>query len=261
MSLGVEFHNLSYTYPPRANQAAVKALSNVNFAVRPGEFVSIVGPSGCGKSTLVDLVGGLLKPSAGEVSIAGQPIDGPASDRAIVFQNANLLPWRSVIDNVAFSIECAGGTAAANSAEVRENLQSLIHLVGLEGFEAFYPGSLSGGMRQRVNIARALAVEPQILLMDEPLANLDAQTRDVMQVELLRIWNARRATVLFVTHNIQEAIFLADRVIVCTGRPGSVKRVVEIDLPRPRDFSIRRTPEFGRYEEEIWEEIRHDVRA
>lgn len=261
MSLGVQFQDLTYVYPAKADQAAVTALADVSFAVDPGEFVAIVGPSGCGKSTLVDLVGGLLAPSSGEVRIDGQTVKGPASDRAIVFQNANLLPWRSVVANIGFALECSEGRRGASSPQAMERIDGLIELVGLKGFETFYPGALSGGMRQRVNIARALAVEPKILMMDEPFANLDAQTRDVMQIELLRIWNARRSTVLFVTHNIQEAVFLADKVVICSGRPGSIKRILKIDLPRPRDFTVRRTPDFGTYEEEIWNEIRHDIRA
>ena len=261
MIKSIVFDHLSYSYPPRGKATGLLALHDVGFAVAPGEFVCIVGPSGCGKSTLIDLASGLIAPSEGQAAIEGRMVAGPSPDCAIVFQQPALLPWRTVFGNIAFAIECANGGRPARDPVLRRRLEALIELVGLHGFENFVPGALSGGMRQRVNIARALAAQPQILLMDEPFANLDAQTRDVMQVELLRIWQATGCTVLFVTHNIQEAVYLADRVVVLSGRPGTVKRIVSIDIPRPRDFAVRRSSQFTNYEDQIWEEIRHDIHA
>ena len=250
----LELRDVEYRY-----NGTFTALRNVSFDAQPGEFICIVGPSGCGKSTLLDLVDGLAAPTRGTVSIGGQVITRPGADRAMVFQAHGLLPWRTVAGNIAFALEASERDDLRNEpkAQRRERIHRLIQLVGLGGFADFFPGALSGGMRQRVNLARALAVEPQILLMDEPFAALDAQTRDVMQVELLRVWQQRQATVLFVTHSIQEAVFLADRVIVISGRPGTVKRTVPILLPRPRHPDVRRTPEFHQYEQQISEEIDH----
>lgn len=250
----LELDRVEYRY-----NGTFTALRDVSFAARPGEFVSIVGPSGCGKSTLLDLVDGLARPTAGAVRIDGREVTAPGPDRAMVFQAHGLLPWRTVEGNIAFALEASGRTELRNESRPARaaRIEWLIDLVGLGGFGKFYPGALSGGMRQRVNLARALAVEPDILLMDEPFAALDAQTRDVMQVELLRVWQQRQATVLFVTHSIQEAVFLADRVVVISGRPGCVKRVIDVDLPRPRLPEVRRTPQFHRYEEQISEEIYH----
>ena len=235
------------------------ALRDVSFTARAGEFICIVGPSGCGKSTLLDLVDGLAQATQGQVRIGGHPVTQPGPDRAMVFQAHSLLPWRTVAGNIAFALEATQRADLRNESKVQRQarIERLIQLVGLTGFAEFFPGELSGGMRQRVNLARALAVEPQILLMDEPFAALDAQTRDVMQVELLRVWQQRSATVLFVTHSIQEAVFLADRVVVISGRPGTVKRVIDIDLPRPRHPDVRRSPAFHVYEEQIGEEIYH----
>ena len=254
MSAHLELSQVEYAY-----NGTFTALRDVSFKAAAGEFVSIVGPSGCGKSTLLDLIDGLAHPTRGEVKIAGRRVERPGADRAMVFQAHGLLPWRTVTGNIAFALEASEREALRREAPAarRERIARLIDLVGLKGFADFYPGALSGGMRQRVNLARALAVEPDILLMDEPFAALDAQTRDIMQVELLRVWQARQATVLFVTHSIQEAVFLADRVVVISGRPGTVKREIAIDLPRPRQPEVRRAPEFHRYEEQIGEEIYH----
>jgi len=253
----LELNDVEYNYG-----GAFTALRNVSLSAEAGEFLCIVGPSGCGKSTLLDLIDGLAQPSFGEVRINDQTISRPGPDRAMVFQAPGLLPWRTVTGNIAFALEATerddlrNEPAAARGARI----EKLIHLVGLTGFETFFPGALSGGMRQRVNLARALAVEPDILLMDEPFAALDAQTRDLMQVELLRVWQQRQATVVFVTHSIQEAVFLADRVIVISGRPGKVKSVFDIDLPRPRNTALRHTREFHDYERQIGEEI-YNVQA
>ena len=248
----LELRNIEFSY---AN--GLTALRNVTLTAEPGEFVCIVGPSGCGKSTLLDLIDGLAKVTKGEIVIGGKTVEAPGPDRAVVFQAASLLPWRSVAGNIAFALEATrrDDLRRESRQQRRERVARLVRLVGLEGFETYYPGALSGGMRQRVNLARALAVEPDILLMDEPFANLDAQTRDLMQVELLRVWAQSRRTVIFVTHSIQEAVFLGDRVVVMSGRPGTVTRDIKIDIPRPRRADDRRGHDYTVYEEEISREI------
>src|SRR5205085_707989 len=218
----------------------MEALRDVSLEVKSGTFVSIVGASGCGKTTLLRIVDGLVPPTRGQIYIDGRPVAEPGPDRAFVFQQDALFPWRTVLDNVVFGLEVQG----RNKREARERADGLIRLVGLAGFEHHFPHELSGGMRQRANLARALTVDPEVLLMDEPFAALDAQTREIMQQELLRIWNADRKTVIFITHQIDEAIFLADRVIVFTVRPGRVKTVIPVPFPRPRRLDIKRTPEF-----------------
>jgi NitT/TauT family transport system ATP-binding protein len=216
-----------------------------------------VGPSGCGKTTFLRIVAGLESASSGKVLIDGKAVTGPGSDRGFVFQNDNLLPWRTVFANAMIGPEVAG---RAGPAERKRTLE-LLKLVGLEGFEDYHPRQLSGGMRQRVNLARALAIDPDILLMDEPFSALDAQTREIMQTELMRIWEQGRKTVLFVTHQIDEAVFLSDRVLVFARRPGRLQESVDVTLPRPRALSIKRTPEFVRYVDHIWRLIEDDVRA
>ncbi len=227
------------------------ALSGVNLSVRDGEFVAIVGPSGCGKSTLLNAVMGLLPQSSGTIIAAGRPVNGPAHDRATVFQEPRLLPWRTVLRNVSLSLEAQG----VKTSEAKRRAALEVRRVGLEGFENFFPGQLSGGMQQRVNLARALAVSPALLLLDEPFAALDAQTREQMQSELLRIWQQSRSTTLFVTHQIDEAIFLADRVLVLSSRPGKISREFKIELERPRALTIKRTSQFHDYEDALWAEI------
>jgi NitT/TauT family transport system ATP-binding protein len=216
------------------------ALDRVDLEVDSGEFVTIVGPSGCGKSTLLLAVDGLLKPVRGEILVSGKPVTGPGPDRAMVFQEFALLPWRNVLRNVKFGMELNGFKGKAATARALE----LIHLVGLRGFEDHHPHQLSGGMRQRVGIARALAVDPDVLLMDEPFGALDAQTREIMGSELLKVWEQDRKTVLFVTHGIDEAIYLADRVLVISKGPGRVLETLEVDLPRPRTMDVRKSPEY-----------------
>ena len=232
------------------------ALNGITLDVYPGEFVSIVGPSGCGKSTFLNCVDGLLRSTRGRIILDGKEVTGPGRDRAVVFQSPSLLPWRTVLGNIVYGLELQ----KIARREALDRVRQVISLVGLTGFEHYYPYELSGGMQQRVNLARALVCDPEILLLDEPFANLDAQTREFMQYELLRIWRATRKTGLFVTHQISEAIYLADRVIVFTARPGKVKEIMEIDLPRPRKLGIKRDVKFLEYERLVWNLIEEEAR-
>jgi NitT/TauT family transport system ATP-binding protein len=235
----------------------LEVLRSIEAAIGSGEFISIVGPSGCGKTTLLRIVGGLEAADSGSVSLDGRMITGPGRDRGFVFQQDNLLPWRDVLSNAEIGLEIGG----VRSITQRELTLRLLELVGLKGFEHYYPRQLSGGMRQRVNLARALAIDPDILLMDEPFSALDAQTREIMQTELMRIWEQGRKTVLFVTHQIDEAVYLSDRVFVLARRPGRLQEVITIDLPRPRPLSVKRTPHFVEFVDRIWTLIEHDVRV
>ena len=238
------------------SQSVFTAVKGVDLEVHDGEFVAIVGPSGCGKTTFLNAVDGLLPIGAGSLKLDGREITKPGPDRAMVFQQPGLLPWRTVLGNVIFGVE-AQRRMSRDEATLAAKQQ--IDLVGLSGFEDAYPGELSGGMQQRVNLARALLTDPQMLLLDEPFAALDAQTREMMQLELLKIWSKTKKTALFITHDIKEAIYLADRVIVFTKRPGRVKRTVQIDLDRPRDLRLKRDPAFLRYEDTIWESIQEEL--
>jgi NitT/TauT family transport system ATP-binding protein len=244
--------NLSFRPP---NRAPVRALDGFDIDVEEGEFLSIVGPSGCGKSTFLNVLLGLLKPDSGEVLMHGRKVTGPGSDRAMVFQEFGLLPWRTVAHNIELGLELKR-TPAEKRSMIAERL---VGLVGLAGFENHYPHELSGGMKQRVGLARALATDPDVLLMDEPFAALDAQTRDLMQVELLRIWREARKTVLFVTHQIDEAIYLSDRVMVMSKRPGRAKKVFTIALPRPREYEMRVSPEFNELKLQIWNTLKDEI--
>jgi NitT/TauT family transport system ATP-binding protein len=246
--------NVGVTFRP-PNRMPVRALQGFDIDVNEGEFLSIVGPSGCGKSTFLNILLGLLKPEAGDLRLRDRRISGPGTDRAMVFQEFGLLPWRTVMNNVALGLELKG-VAVGKRHEIS---QGLIEMVGLAGFESHYPHELSGGMKQRVGLARALATDPDVLLMDEPFAALDAQTRDVMQSELLRIWRKARKTVLFVTHQIDEAIYLSDRVMVMTRRPGRTKRIFAVDLPRPREYEMRVTREFNDLKLEIWNQLKDEI--
>jgi len=251
----LELRNISMQFSRRGQ--TFEALRDVSLQVQAGEFISLVGASGCGKTTLLRIVDGLRPPTRGEVWVDGHPVDRPGPDRGFVFQQDGLFPWRTVLDNVIFGLEVQG----KSKGDARKRADTLIRLVGLNGFEQHFPHELSGGMRQRDNLARALTIDPDVLLMDEPFASLDAQTREIMQSELLRIWRSNRKTVLFVTHQIDEAVYLADRVVVMTSRPGQVKAVVDVAIPRPRDLSVKRTPRFLELVDEIWKMIEEEVKA
>jgi NitT/TauT family transport system ATP-binding protein len=234
-----------------------QAIGDVTFSVPESGFMAVVGPSGCGKTSLLKAVAGLLPLNRGRLLIDGREVRGPGHNRGFVFQNDSLLPWRTVLGNALIGPEVSG----AVGEKERSRTLGLLKLVGLGGFEQYYPRQLSGGMRQRVNLARALAIDPDILLMDEPFSALDAQTREIMQTELMRIWEEGRKTVLFVTHQIDEAVFLSDRVLVLARRPGRIRDIVEIALPRPRPLAVKRTAEFVAYVDRIWRLIEDDVRA
>jgi NitT/TauT family transport system ATP-binding protein len=250
----IEAKSLNLTFTPK-NRDPVTALLGFDLQVSRGEFLTLVGPSGCGKSTFLNVLLGLLKPDSGELSLNGKQISGPGQERAMVFQEFGLLPWRTVLANVELGLELKGVAPLIR----HERALELIQLVGLESFQNHYPHELSGGMKQRVGLARALATEPEVLLMDEPFAALDAQTRDLMQTELLQIWERTKKTVLFVTHSIEEAAYLSDRVVIMTARPGRTKNVFKIDLPRPRDYEMRLTPEFNDIKAKIWSSLKDEL--
>ncbi|GLW47240.1 ABC transporter ATP-binding protein [Streptomyces sp. NBRC 14336] len=232
------------------------ALDGIDLEIADGEFVVLVGPSGCGKSTLLDLLGGLTQPTSGRILLEGEPITGPGLDRGIVFQQYALLPWRTAQGNVEFGLEATRVPRRQRAARAREFLD----LVGLTGFEDRHPHELSGGMRQRVAIARSLAYDPQVLLMDEPFAALDAQTRESLQDELLSIWQRTGKTVVFITHGIDEAVYLGQRVAVMTSRPGRIKQIVPVSLgSRTATDDLRSSPEFARHRHEIWSLLRDEV--
>lgn len=245
--------NFSYNYNG-GGLNSTQALANITMAIKKGEFVAIVGPSGCGKTTLLHCIAGLFPYTSGKITIGGLQVTKPTQKASMVFQSHSLLPWRTVVGNIAYGLEIQ-----KNRDALQERVMKFISLVGLKGFEAFYPHQLSGGMQQRVNVARALATDPEILLLDEPFANLDAQTRELMQAELLKIWQKNKKTAVFVTHQINEAIFLADRVIVMTKRPGAIKEIIDITLPRPRDLKVKMSSSFRTVEKRIWEMIMEEV--
>ncbi|HEY7644165.1 MAG TPA: ABC transporter ATP-binding protein [Hyphomicrobiales bacterium] len=231
------------------------AVENVSFSIRQSEFVSVIGPSGCGKSTVFNIAGGLISDYEGRVAVDGEPIRGPHKSIGMVFQEESAFPWRTVIENVGFPLEIIG----VAKAERHERARRFINLVGLTGFENRYPAELSGGMRQRVAIARTLAFEPKILLMDEPFASLDEQTRLLLGDKVLQIQQELNQTCLLITHNLTEAVQLSDRIIVMTYRPGRVKRIVDIDLPRPRTSEVVGSDAFGRYVAQIWTDLRDEA--
>jgi NitT/TauT family transport system ATP-binding protein len=254
----LELKNLSREVPGRNGEPFV-IFKDIDLTVRDGEFVSIVGPSGCGKTTMLRVINGLLAPSAGQIFVDGKEQKGADGELVMgfVFQGAALLPWRTSLNNVMLGLEGRGKNSAGAQALARKYLD----MVGLSGFEQHYPHELSGGMQQRVNLARALAIEPKILLMDEPFAALDAQTRSFMQLELLRIWSQTKKTVIFVTHMISEAILLSDRVIVFSNRPGRIRAEFAVPLPRPRDMEIKSDRRFVELENTVWKLIEEEVKA
>ena len=256
MAPKLQVSNLSKYFLTRDGEPR-KVLDSVSLDIATNEFVCIVGASGCGKTTFIRAIGGLIPAEEGEVRIDGKLVEGPGGDRGFVFQHDSLLPWRTVLDNVVFGLEVRG----VKPAQSHPLAESLLKLVGLSGFAQHYPSELSGGMRQRVNLARALAIDPDVLLMDEPFAALDAQTREIMQRELLKIWAQKRKTVLFITHQIDEAVYLADRVLVFSSRPGRVAADIAIPFPRPRALSLKRSPEFLQIVDEIWSLIEQEVVA
>ena len=247
---------LSYRYWLAREEQEFLAFTDVSLDLADGEFVCVVGPSGCGKTTLLNILAGLLTYDDGEVRIDGALINGPGINRATVFQQASLLPWRTVTGNVRYGMEMQ---RRFGEAEMRERADRFIRLTGLAGFEKRYPGELSGGMQQRVNLARALATDPQVLLMDEPFAALDAQTRELMQSELLKIWSSASKTVAFVTHQIDEAAFLADRVVVMGTRPGRIKQIFDVPFERPRSLALKRSVDFLALTDSIWKLVEEEA--
>jgi NitT/TauT family transport system ATP-binding protein len=242
----IEFIDVGVTYRRRGGGETV-ALEKTSLTIAPGEFICIVGPSGCGKTTLLHCLDGLQTPTSGRILIDGREITAPGRDRAMVFQSASLMPWRTVVRNVTYGLELHG----VSLREAIPRAQAMIELVGLTGFEDRHPGELSGGMQQRVNLARALVIDPEVILLDEPFAALDAQTRELMQTELLRVWDETKKTAVFITHQISEAVYLADRVIVMSARPGHVKAIVPVPIARPRPASARHDPQMYAVESEV----------
>lgn len=249
----ITIEDLSKTYNEGTPQA-VEALEDIDLTVEDGEFVTIVGPSGCGKSTLMEIIAGLVPKSTGSVRIGDEEVTGPRPEAGVVFQEYSLFPWRTVIRNAAFGLEVMG----VDKAERLDRAREMLGLVGLSEFEDAHPQELSGGMQQRVAIARTLATDPAILLMDEPFGALDEQTRMYMGEELLRIWGETEKTVVFITHSLQESVLLSDRVVVLSNRPGRIREIVEIDLERPRDTDIMGSEAFNRAQSKIWELIKEE---
>lgn len=248
--------NVGLTFSNQRTKRSLRVLDGISFSIHEGELVSIVGPSGCGKSTLLSAVDGLVKLDSGEIRIDGQVVTKPGADRGLVFQHDSLFPWRTVSQNISYGLEIQ---KTMPPDEIEQRALRFIELVGLTGFEDSFPNELSGGMRQRVNIARALAVDPELLLLDEPFAALDAQTREFMQLELLSILGRAKKTGLFITHQIDEAIFLSNRVIVFSARPARVKEIVEIDLPKERTLDLKHSPRFSELFRHIWKLIEEET--
>ncbi len=251
----LEIQGLHIEYEMQRTRRQLVAVDDVSFVAESGQFVALVGPSGCGKTSILNATAGLLPSMGGRILTDGRPVRGPGPDRAMVFQSPALLPWRTVLRNVMYGLELQGHDRRQANQRARE----FISLVGLQGFEESYPHELSGGMQQRVSVARALAVEPQVLLFDEPLSALDAQLRELMQLELQRIWLQTRNTVLFVTHHIGEAILLADVILVFSARPGRITHRLPVNLPRPRDRAMRHQPDYQALEDTIWDAIQPEV--
>jgi len=254
--VGVRDVRKRFRWEKRGVKHELLALDGVSLDIKEGEFLSVIGPSGCGKTTLLRIVAGLVDFDGGEVIIDGKSVTGPGPERAMVFQSFGLFPWKSVLENVKFPLQIR----KTDEDEADEIARSFLARVGLSGFEEAHPSQLSGGMQQRVGLARALATDPEILLMDEPFGSIDAQTRELMQEELLRLWSESRKTLLFVTHDLDEAVLLADRVVVLTRGPGKVRTSIPVDLPRPRwEYDARAHPEFAEVRHEIWQMLRSDL--
>jgi ABC-type nitrate/sulfonate/bicarbonate transport system ATPase subunit len=248
----VEIRGVSKSFPRQGDGGLLRVLNDVNITLEERTFTCLVGPSGCGKSTLLRIIDGLMAADTGEVRIGGEVVTSPSLDRGFVFQHFNLLPWRTVQGNVEFGLENLG----VKKDERRAKASEIIKLVDLEGFESYYPGQLSGGMQQRVGLARALAVDPSLLLMDEPFGSVDDQTRMLLQEELLNIWERDQKTVVFVTHDIEEALYLGDHVVVMRARPSKISRVIDVPFGRPRVDKVRGSPEMARLKQEIWDELK-----
>ena len=240
--------NLRKSFRSQRSAEPIQVFDNISFEVHPSEFISLVGPSGCGKTTFLRILDGLIPRDEGNILLDGKAVIKPGPDKGFVFQDSSLLLWRTVVDNVILGLELQG----VGKKEARAKAQQYIALVGLKGFEQHYPHELSGGMQQRVNLARALIVDPEILLMDEP-------TREIMQAELLKMWRQTRKTVIFVTHQIEEAVYLSDRVVVFSARPAKIREIVKVGLPRPRSLAVKRSPEFLQLADRIWNLIQQEV--
>lgn len=251
----VKFQNVSKSFNRRNTSSAIEVLRDLSFEVKESEFFCIVGPSGCGKSTIINLVAGFFPPDSGEVNVDGKAITKPSASRTVVFQDYALFPWKTVAENIEFGLKCAN----VDKEQRLQMVKKLAEKVRLEQFLDHYPDELSGGMKQRVAIARAFAVKPSIILMDEPFASLDQQTRDILQEELVGFQNELSQTILFVTHNIEEALFLGDKVLVLSHRPAHIKFFINVPFPKPRSPDIRNDPQFLKLKHEIWHSLREEV--
>jgi ABC-type nitrate/sulfonate/bicarbonate transport system ATPase subunit len=250
--LAVEVRAVNKSFPRQGSEGTLHVLNDVNLELEEHTFTCLVGPSGCGKSTLLRIVDGLMRPDSGEVRIGGKVVTAPSLDRGFVFQHFNLLPWRTVRGNIEFGLE----NLKVKKKERQARAEEVLKLVDLEGFDSYYPGQLSGGMQQRVGLARALAVDPSILLMDEPFGSVDDQTRMLLQDELLTVWERDQKTVIFVTHDIEEALYLGDQIVVMCARPSHISQIVEVPFDRPRTGDVRGAPEMAKLKHEIWEELK-----
>ena len=250
--IALEATGVRKTYSKDGRGIAV--LDVARFAVREGEFVTVIGPSGCGKSTLLHIMGGFIPADAGSIRVFGGAVNGPGPDRGMMFQEFALFPWKTVEGNVAWGLEVQG----FSKGQIKETVNAYLEMIGLAEFRNHYPAELSGGMKQRVALARVLAFNPKVLLMDEPFGALDAQTRETMQEEVTRLWERTRKTIVFVTHDIEEAVFLGDRVVVLSARPGRIREEIRIDLPRPRTLEIKKSMQCHEYRNRIWDLIRQE---
>jgi len=252
-AIALEVSGLQKSYSK--NGQALHILDVERFAAREGEFITIIGPSGCGKSTFLHIMGGFIAAEAGAIRVYGRDVSGPGPDRGMMFQEFALFPWKTVAGNVAWGLETRG----ASRAEIEAVVQRQLEMTGLADFRNHYPAELSGGMKQRVALARVLAFDPKVLLMDEPFGALDAQTRETMQEEVMRLWARTRKTIIFVTHDIEEAVYLGDRIVVLTARPGRIREEVTIDLPRPRELEIKKSARCHEYRNYVWDLIRSEA--